>query len=118
MKEKPGNAAFVTLRVLCDFSPAKALLRGEKAEDLVHRSVRLIRLEEKLGMGGAIQNNQLFWFGGLLVLCADSGETRSVSAGIVTCHDEQGWGLELVGGAAGRRAEEDHAIDLTGLRGD
>jgi len=41
-----------------------------------------------------------------------------LSAGIVAGHDEQGGGLEPVGRAAGRRAEEYEAIDLARLRSD
>ena len=48
-------------------------LRREKAEDLAHHAVRLIRLEEKLGVGGAIKNDQLFWFGRFFVLLANRG---------------------------------------------
>ena len=47
-------------------------LRGEKAEDLPHQPLSLIGLEEKLSVGGAIQNNEFFGFGSFLVLLANS----------------------------------------------
>src|SRR5258708_14601487 len=46
-------------------------LRGEKAEDLPHHPLSLIGLEEKLSVGGAIQNDEFFGFGSFLVLLAN-----------------------------------------------
>lgn len=78
----------------------------------------MIRLEERLGVRRAIQNDQLFWFGSFLVLFANPGETWPVPAGIVACHDEQGGGLELVSRVVRRRTEQYQAIDLTRPRSD
>jgi hypothetical protein len=63
-------------------------LRGEKAEDLAHHALSLIRLEEILSVRRAIKNDQLFGFGSFLVLFANPGETRPIVACIISCHNE------------------------------
>ncbi len=84
--------------VPCGFSPMQSLFRGEEAEDLAHHAIGLIGLEEKLSVRRAIQNDQLLWFRSLVELLADSGETRSIFAGIVACHDVQEGHLSLLAG--------------------
>ena len=84
----------------------------------MHYALSLVGLEESLSVCGAIENDQLLWFGSFLVLRADPGETWGIPVCLVAGYDEQGGRLELVGGAVRRRAEEYHALDLTWPGGD
>ena len=62
---------------------------GKESKNFTHYSLSLVCLEEELCMRGAIQDNQFFGFGSLLILCANSREPQPIRAGIIASHNEQ-----------------------------
>ena len=58
-------------------------------QDFAHHALSLVCLEEILSVRRTVKNDQHFWFRGFIVLLLNPGETRSIPAGIVTCHDEE-----------------------------
>ena len=62
---------------------------GKESKNFMHDSLSLVCLEEELCMRGAIQDNQLFRLGSLLILCANSREPEPISVGVIASHNEQ-----------------------------
>ena len=48
---------------------------GEEAADLPHQSLSLVRFKDGLGVRGALEDDHLLRFRGLLVMGADPGQT-------------------------------------------
>ena len=64
-----------------------------------------------------VDDDELFWLGGLLVLFANAREARPVSVRVVAGDDEKAGGFEPGGGKVGRVGEKDEAIDGAGRCG-
>ena len=47
---------------------------GQKAHNLAHHAGALVGLKEKLGVGGAVENDQLLWLRSFVELGLDPGE--------------------------------------------
>jgi hypothetical protein len=58
-----------------------------KSEDLAYNAFSLIRFEKELSVRGAVENDQLFWFGCFLVLRSNSEEPWPVATCVIACHD-------------------------------
>lgn len=62
---------------------------GEEAKDFAHNAVGLICLEQELGVGGTIENDQFFWLGRFHVLFANSGESGTIFVCVIAGHENQ-----------------------------
>ena len=113
LKQGEGIAKFSQWRNGgCAWSPKRwlRLWRREELHDLVHDTSALVRLEEKLSVRGAIQDDQLLWLRGAFVLLEDPGQPFPAAAGVVTSNDEQGTRLQVLCRQIGRRAEQYDAV--------
>src|SRR5215831_4801911 len=58
----------------------RASRRGKEPEDLAHDPLSLIGLKQELRVRRAVDDDQLLWLRGSLILRANPGEPRSVAA--------------------------------------
>src|ERR1051326_4199579 len=86
---------------------------GEESQNLVHDALSLIRLEQELCVRGALDDDQLFWIGRLLVLRANLRKSWARVVGVAPCDDEQFAPLPFLGLAVGTGCQQYQAIDFT-----
>jgi hypothetical protein len=74
----------------------------EETKDFAHHAIALIGLEEELSVRRSIEDDQFLRLGGFLVLCANSGEARPVSARVLLGDNEKAGGFEPISREIGR----------------
>src|SRR5260370_17767925 len=87
--------------------------RGEESQNLAHDALSLIRLEQELCVRGAVDDDQLFRIGRLLVLRANLRKSWARVVGVVPRDDEQFPPLPFFGLAVGTGCQQYQAIDFT-----
>lgn len=81
-------------------------------ENLAHDAGRLIGLKKVLGVGRAVENDELLGLRSFIVLGLDTWETRAVAASIAAGDKEERRAFELVGWLVWCCAEHYDAVDF------
>ncbi len=93
----------------------KPSLGGQKAEDLPHDPLSLIRLEQELGVGGAINYDQLLGTRSLFELRANSRQPRTRRVRIIARDNKQSRCRQFFRRTVRRGTEQHQTINLARL---
>src|SRR5690348_12230532 len=79
----------------------------DKLQHLLHYARTLVRIEEELGMGRAVDNNQLLRIRSLRVVPGNLRQARPRAAAVLACNEKQLASRELLWKVATGRAQQD-----------
>jgi hypothetical protein len=91
---------------------------GKKPQNVVHYTIRLIGLKEKLGVSRTIDHNESLRLGYIVEPGAYAGQAWSRVVCIIARNNYQQRSLDAICRAIPITGEEDQSIDLAGLRCD